>query len=175
MKKSELTRLFHALNALKDAPEESNIKFRYGIKKNLSSLDPEIKVLREIEEEDKKILKDMFEERDNFIKEKGKTDAQGGKFIPLTEANLSDEDRKLVEDFKKLSEELEEKYKEQIEAFNKKNEEYVKMLQETEVDNEIKLFKINLDTCPDWITSVQYSFAADILIDAGIIVDLKVI
>ena len=175
MKKSELTQLFHALNTLKNAPEESNIKFRYCLKKNLSSLDPEIKVLREIEEEDKKILKDMFDERDNFIKEKGKTDAQGNKFIPINEANPSEEDKKLVEDFKKLGEELEEKYKEQIETFNKKNEEYVKMLQETEVGNEIKLFKINLENCPDWASAPQYVFATDILIDAGVIIDLKVV
>ena len=175
MKKSELTRLFHSLTALKDAPEESNIKFRYGIKKNLSSLEPEIKVLREIEEEDKKILKDMVEERDNFIKEKGKSDAQGGKFIPLNEPNLSEEDKKLIEEFKNLSKELEEKYKEQIEQFNKKNEEYVKMLQETEVDNEIKLFKINLENCPAWVTKAPYSAAIDILIDEGIVVDLKII
>ena len=175
MKKSELTQIYHALNVLKNAQEESNPKFRYGIKKNLSSIETEINVLKEIEDEDKKILKEMFDERDNFIREKGNTDEMGNKVIPLSAKDLSIKDEELVEEFKKFMEGLEEKYKTQTEEYNKKLEEYTKMLQETEVDGELKFHKINLDTCPDWTCSPDYSWATDILIDAGIIVDLTVI
>ena len=171
MKKAQLSKIYRALTALKDSPEESNIKLRYGIKKNLSIIEPEIKVLRELEEENKKILKDLLDEQETFIKEKGKTDAQGNKYIPFTAENLSKEDKALAEEFSKKLEELNEKYKEQLEEYNKKNEEYTKMLQETEVGTDITFHKMapNPELWPAWTTKAPYGEQVDILIEAGVI------
>jgi len=162
MKKRNIISVFHALNALKNSSEESNAKFRYGINKNLQALRPEIKLLQKLEQKQNEKLKDFNAERDAYIKEHGKLNELGQSFLPLKE-------QAEIEKFNTFLDELKEKYKADVEAFEKEAIDYAKMLEETDVETEIKFHKINIENCPDWTTGTKYASALDLLIDEGII------
>jgi len=154
MKKFKFVEIFLRLNIIKSNADQKgcSIKFRYALNKNLAIINPEIKLLQEIEEENNKLIKEYTEERNSFILEKGKLDAASGqKFIPMETPNLSEEDKALLEEWKVKHTELEEKYKEQLDKFKQANEEYQAMLKETDSDSDVKFYKITLEHCPDWL------------------------
>ena len=169
MKKIKVVEIFHALNALQSAKKSSNAKFRYGLKKDLSIIEPEIKVLQEIEKENAEPLKPMQEKRDAFIKEKGKKDGKGGFYIPMFEAKPTKEDLEIVAAYEEKVKELEEEFKDILEAAEEKEKEYFEMLKETDITTELNFHKISIENCPDWITEPEFARFTDLLIEVGII------
>lgn len=166
MKKSKIVAVFNSITVLKNAKEESNVKFRYALNKNLSIIEPEIKILQEIEKEQAEILKAFNDERDEYIKKNGKLNEFGQSYLPL-------KDQASIEAFNTFLSDLKERNKEALEKFEKEDADYRKMLEETDAETEVKFYKMSMDVCPDWTTKPQYAGSVDVLIDEGIIDEIN--
>ena len=142
MKKSEEKYLKSVLEAL---PEESDMKFKYGINHNIRNLKVASEAMEKTEKQAREILKDYdaeFEkERNQLITKLGTDTPNGGKEIKPDSENWD----KWLKGIKKLQTDLEKKYSKEIESYEEKMKEMMPLYEE---ESEFKPYKISIDICP---------------------------
>ena len=143
MKKSEEKRF---IEFLKQMPEESHMRFKYAINKNITLLTQANKDLDKTEKQAREILskydKESEEARNKKIMEWGKDDGKGSKSIKPDSENWG----KWIKWADKFYKDLDEKYKDDIAKYEKKIEE---MKPEYESESEYKPYTVSIDYCPD--------------------------
>jgi chromosome segregation ATPase len=158
MRKSEEKLLKQVLENL---PEKADMKFKYGINKNITALNAAMKDLEKTEKQAREILAEYDKEaekaRNEKIMEWGEDTENGGKAIKPKSKNWA----KWLEWSNTFFEELNKKYEKEIKEYEDKLEE-MKPLYEQESD--FKPFKVSIDVCPDMPRSVLA-----VLMDYGII------
>lgn len=156
MTKRELVKLNLILNQVKDL---DGTKFKYTILRNIDLLKPQIKALKSIEDDYKKILSKFEEGRNNLILRLGTKQSDGS-------ISVSPESEEF-EEFKKEYEKLVEENKESIDTYNAQILEFEKLLNE-EPAEEVTFRKISIDLCPEKGLSSEN---LDNLLSCGIIID----
>jgi hypothetical protein len=158
MKKSEEKLLKQVLENL---PEKADMKFKYGINKNITALNAAMKDLEKTEKQAREILKDYDSEYEKTVNPKimewGEPDGKGNAVIKKD----SEHWKEWTEFIQSFGKELDEKYEKEIKEYEDKLEE-MKPLYEQESD--FKPFKVSIDVCPDMPRSVLA-----VLMDYGII------
>ena len=143
MKKSEEKQL---KSILENLPEESDMRFKYGINHNLRNLKTASEAMEKTEKQAREIIKDYdaeFEKEKNALIMKLGTDTpNGGKEIKPESENWE----KWMKGIKKIETDLEKKYEKEIAEYKSKIDEMLPIYDE---DSEFKPYKINLDVCPD--------------------------
>ena len=156
MTKRELVKLNLILNQVKDL---DGTKFKYTILRNIDLLKPQIKALKSIEDDYKKILSKFEEGRNNLILRLGTKQSDGS-------ISVSPESEEF-EEFKEEYEKLVEENKESIDTYNAQILEFEKLLNE-EPAEEVTFRKISIDLCPEKGLSSEN---LDNLLSCGIIID----
>ena len=158
MKKSEEKLLKQVLENL---PEKADMKFKYGINKNITALKEAMKDLEKTEKQAREILAEYDKEaekaRNEKIMEWGEDDENDGKIIKPKSENWG----KWVEWYNAFFEELNKKYEKEIAEYEAKREE-MKPIYEQESD--YKPYVMSIDVCPDLPRSVL-----QVLMEFGII------
>ena len=157
MKRKDILNLNAALNECLEL--DGNIKFRYGIMRNRDAISKEINILKQIEEENRKIIKDFDEERNVLILKYGKELKNGTVQIAVNDENFPKYEKELKP--------LEEKYKEELKKYDESMKEYVDKILDEDIDTIPAFFMINVDNIPDSITNG----ALNMLMTNGIIKD----
>ena len=156
MTKRELVKLNLILNQVKDL---DGTKFKYTILRNIDLLKPQIKALKSIEDDYKKILSKFEEGRNNLILRLGTKQSDGS-------ISVSPESKEF-EEFKEEYEKLVKENKESIDTYNAQILEFEKLLNE-EPAKEVTFRKISIDLCPEKGLSSEN---LDNLLSCGIIID----
>ena len=142
MKKSEEKYL---KSVLENLPEESDMKFKYGVNHNIRNLKVASETMEKTEKQAREILKDYdaeFEkERNQLITKLGTDTDNGGKEIKPDSENWD----KWLKGIKKLQADLEKKYSKEIESYEEKMKEMMPIYEE---ESEFKPYKISIDICP---------------------------
>lgn len=149
--RKQLIELFTALTA---ASLIGNAKFKYGSLKNLKIIDSEIETLKTIEKGIAEVLTAYNEKRNELIKKYGTP--QEDNMIAITKD--SDTYETAVEELTALDLE----YKETLDLFATKQNEYVSLLAE-EIEFDFKTFEISIDNVPDDFEHIKVFMDFDIV------------
>lgn len=148
MKRSESVALYKALNGL---GELKGVNFSYAVVRNINRLKPEMEALDKVLEGTKE-YNEYLTKKQELLEEHSEKDEKGNAIKNELAPNvfkykLSDEAA-----FAVLLDELNEKYKEALDARVKQEEEYKELL-DSEIS--IDLFKVKLEHIPEEITTQQ--------------------
>jgi hypothetical protein len=161
LKRTELSAISKATQALVNSPEVKSKKLIYTLIKNGKVLEPEVEAIQKAFESDSEEhgefqtkLRDVYFKYGEVDPETGNLKTEGNGFI------LKDEKEKPA--VEKEIKKLEKKYKDAIEAREKEIEDYKKFLEE---ETEVNLLKIKFDDLPEEI-SAEIMYILDTIIEA---------
>jgi len=157
--RENLVQLYGALNALSE--KEMKAKAAYGIAKNKSKVESEVKSIQEAQQKIQPApeVLEFEEKRINLCKEAANKDDNGE---PITIGPRFDIPVGAMPDFEKKIDELREEYKEALDQKEKNDEEWVELMKE---EIEIDIHQIHIDMMPDTITPQQIELLGEIIVD----------
>jgi hypothetical protein len=154
VRKSDIVVLYKTLQSLKEL--SSNVKFAYGVAKNLKIIDVEISPLIEIEQKSMEIIREFETKRIELAKKYGKP-------IDEKQYKIDVNDHENYESFMLDLEDLKIEYKSQLEEYENFQDEFKELLNE---DVDIQLYKIDEKNLPDSGISADQIC---VLMDVGIL------
>jgi hypothetical protein len=147
MKKSQVITLFNLLDSMKT--KESNSKFSYVVAKNKKIIQKEIEVIEEVQTEMNKLISEFSKERNELITKLGEKNENGTYEIKA-------EDKENINLFIEEEANLKEKYKDNLDSYHEKLDQFEEILQE---EIEFDLYKIkDIEILPDFITPEMIEF-----------------
>jgi len=147
MKKSQVITLFNILDSMKT--KESNSKFSYVVAKNKKIIQKEIEVIEEVQTEMNKLISEFSKERNELITKLGEKNENGAYEIKA-------EDKENINLFIEEESNLKEKYKDNLDSYHEKLDQFEEILQE---EIEFDLYKIkDIEILPDFITPEMIEF-----------------
>ena len=153
--KDKILSLYSSLGSLGSL---QGVRFAYGIAKNISVLEREVKAIGETIKATPEFSK--FEnERLELVKKYAKKD-KDGKLMTIVDDRV---EKYVMEDeakFNKEFESLKKKHPKTLDERKKQGEEYNELLK---TESEIELFKINLDDVPKDISVAQMGIIKDLI------------
>lgn len=144
MKKKEVKQLYEALQS---ATNKGDAKFKYAVIKNSTQIEKEAKSFDTIKDNIESIIAEFNKEKASLIQEYGEINSQGQYYIKVERSDK-------FKEFASKNSELELKYKESIDKYEKEIKSYLELLNE-ESDLDFKPFKIDFDKVPDDIDGFE--------------------
>lgn len=140
--KKELIELFHALTS---AVKRGSVTFKLAVFRNLKQIDSEIEFLKSIETEIEELLKEYRTKYYQVIEKYGTK--KGDQFIIEKDNENFD---KVIDEIKVL----EDEYKETIELYNSKQNDYNKVL-DSAIDFKFTAIEIKEELLPSDLTDIE--------------------